>query len=132
MTPLDWLLLSLVAGLSLALWRVIVLRAEDRAERLRLKNRIADDAVEMLRLRSLVRAVDGSNGKPRMGKTTEPRFYGTPVKDGVSLLDDEPQGCVHAGVMTFGVDVQKDGVKIVGYNAAGEPVYEWPVSQNGA
>ncbi len=95
MTPLDWLLLSLVAGLSLALWRVIVLRAEDRrdnlAERLRLNNSIADDAVELLRLRSLVRAVDGAQA-----------------------------------VAMFGVDVQKDGVKIVGYNAAGEPVYEWP------
>lgn len=64
MTPLYILLASLAVGLALALWRQIVVAQDERrtrlAECLRLNNRIADDAVELLRLRSLVGALQGT------------------------------------------------------------------------
>ena len=58
MTPLDWLLASLVVGFGLALWRQIVVANEWRVTCISYRDRLADEAVELLRLRSTLRTID--------------------------------------------------------------------------
>ncbi len=96
MTPLDILLVALVAGLSLALWRQIVVADESRkvvrlsdmrrknaeARAKELADKILDEHPNITGFRRRDKGgyphmvvTDSPNGLPRMGKTTDPRTY---------------------------------------------------------